>query len=1017
VTPVLAVAWDVLRVVSLLATVVSAGLLAFSVRSCRRPTPVRTGSDLVRLAVTTLGVVVMAIATGVSTAPGLVAVAAGGGLLLGVAQGWNLQAWLDGERLLVRRSALGVAAWGSGVVIAQGAGIAARASTLRLGQAVSWFGIGVLAGSLVGRHSRLQHSRLAVAPVPAGAGRLAAVAVVALALGAAVSGGSPGVDGPQPSAAEVCADLAPDGASTVARYYGGDSPDRGPTAACIAERGPYEFFIVWLAPGTDAEAAVRAGGGLLGAVDGVPRQGLPPGAVVADVGGFGFTTATERADATGYGVEFGRGPVYVDGSGSSDEGATAAGLLGVAREIDAKVVAALPTDQTDPQPTPALPDPTPDSGAGSDDAVDPGDVTGETGDDLLPPVVAPSVDVGADEPDVTSGQAVAQALTGLIAAAALGVISLGDARVLGDSLVLGGPLTPGEAIHWIDRLTSPTATGSRPAAAGPVPTPPDDRGPRQGAGPAAGMGTHTVVLTGAAARAALAGGRGARIDLPSDVQWDENVEVEGAPPHLAGWRGDVGIVRTISAVGETDTGEVSIVVDVDTYGDPPPVPDLDEVPMEPVSGSGGEATPVGPRQPSPLPDLDEVPGGPPPGPGEVPLEPIGGAGGEPSLVGPRGPAPVEETGPDPGGSEPEGGEPTGEEPSGEEPSGEEPPVDGEDVGPPGVVLDPVEIEDVISWGVDHNRSPDDIRADLDWRNQAQGGTGPVGLPVDLVQVDTPNGPVTLTAEEADAYRKAQAEAERLAVAKDQLKERMAEVERDMARWRGWELMPEHRAAAGVADLLTRAVEHEAEHERLVAEIVRLRRDPAAGGTGATIEDLEAQLARSERAHMDLLRSAGRTWTQTQRELDNKRDLLESLKAGSFRPDPADYPEGGYEEALTEWNTARNQGEHLARIEQLEREIRAREVSVEQLGERLDRGEQLGLGDVVEELTTDDQPHVPKLEPAAGGDRGTAFDRPARELERIARERDRLIGYYRGVDAKAEEIDRAIAEIEGRAGGG
>ncbi len=64
----------------------------------------------------------------------------------------------------------------------------------------------------------------------------------------------------------------------------------------------------------------------------------------------------------------------------------------------------------------------------------------------------------------------------------------------------------------------------------------------------------------------------------------------------------------------------------------------------------------------------------------------------------------------------------------------------------------------------------------------------------------------------------------------------------------------------------------------------------------------------------------------------------------------------------------------------------------------------------------DQPELARVDPASGTDRGTAFDRPARELERIAREQDRYLGYYRNVDRSLDETERLIAEIESRAGG-
>jgi hypothetical protein len=119
-----------------------------------------------------------------------------------------------------------------------------------------------------------------------------------------------------------------------------------------------------------------------------------------------------------------------------------------------------------------------------------------------------------------------------------------------------------------------------------------------------------------------------------------------------------------------------------------------------------------------------------------------------------------------------------------------------------------EIADIVRWGVENQRSPEDIRADLDARHRQLGGTGPVELPegVELPtfeDVETPAGMVTLTAEEAAAYREALRQAERLPAAKESLREAIVEIEEETRMWAGWERMSDVRAVAGIYDLWER----------------------------------------------------------------------------------------------------------------------------------------------------------------------------------------------------------------------
>lgn len=123
--------------------------------------------------------------------------------------------------------------------------------------------------------------------------------------------------------------------------------------------------------------------------------------------------------------------------------------------------------------------------------------------------------------------------------------------------------------------------------------------------------------------------------------------------------------------------------------------------------------------------------------------------------------------------------------------------------------------------------------------------------------------------------------------------------------------------------------------------------------------------------------------------------------------------------MREWETRDSRGRYFEDAENTRREIGALEASVEHVASRLEvRGEQPNLMSMLRDtgVIKSDQSAVAPVQPATGTDRGTTYDRPARELERIARERERLLGYYRNVDRKFDEAERLIADIERRAGG-
>lgn len=138
-------------------------------------------------------------------------------------------------------------------------------------------------------------------------------------------------------------------------------------------------------------------------------------------------------------------------------------------------------------------------------------------------------------------------------------------------------------------------------------------------------------------------------------------------------------------------------------------------------------------------------------------------------------------------------------------------------------VSPQEIRDIVTRGVQNNRSPEDIQEDLDGLNQARGGTGTVPMPYSITQVQTRNGPVTMTTAEAQTYRDAQ---QNLAWQNDMqsmFTEDLQGLREDSAYWTGWQetwLMRMIRAAAATYELM----ELQSAYEKQMAALERDRRD-------------------------------------------------------------------------------------------------------------------------------------------------------------------------------------------------
>jgi hypothetical protein len=175
------VVWRLLSVGALLMSIAA---LALSIIFARHEERLRPRFDLIRLALTIGTTTFMARVLGVTTPEALMGVGLLGGLLVGLYEGLHLQVRLSGRRALVRRSALGLVAWGVGVVVIQGAAVIGRTGLANVGLTVSFFGIGQLIGLLTGEWQLVTEARRVQA------GRLAGTVLLLVAGGLLLPGGA-----------------------------------------------------------------------------------------------------------------------------------------------------------------------------------------------------------------------------------------------------------------------------------------------------------------------------------------------------------------------------------------------------------------------------------------------------------------------------------------------------------------------------------------------------------------------------------------------------------------------------------------------------------------------------------------------------------------------------------------------------------------------------------------------------------------------------------------------------------
>ncbi len=312
-----AITWDIPRIIGVVSIVASVFFLLIAVLACRRPSPVRIRWDLARMVLSGVAIVVMAMITRVSTPGPAIGGATLAGVLLGSVQGWSSKIETVENRILARKSAWGVGAWAVGVVVMQSAGVASRTGTLKLGQTISWFGLALLVGSVLGRQRRIADSRAAT------------VAVASVIAGLMVVGGSfrtplaIAIDGDNLTQDDLCSVMPSDEGFLISRIRGD---------ACDSERGDCGD------PASESTTCITSRTLLFGSADEARHSiDLELDRGGTEVAGLG-DASSERWTDSQYVIHFHRGPVFAFVLSAQEQSRPA---MEIAREIDGRLVVLL----------------------------------------------------------------------------------------------------------------------------------------------------------------------------------------------------------------------------------------------------------------------------------------------------------------------------------------------------------------------------------------------------------------------------------------------------------------------------------------------------------------------------------------------------------------------------------------------------------------------------------------------------------------------------------------------------
>jgi hypothetical protein len=398
-------------------TVVS---MVFAVLFARKRARVRIVFDLLRAGVSIGAILLMATLVGVAT-PGIaVAGAVAAGLGLGFAQGAHLEVTSGEGGFLAKRSPGALALWCVGVILMQAAGLASRSGAIQVGQAVAWFSACLGIGVVLGRRGPIRDAGRA----SAGAG----VALLATALLAtALLGGAPSAaasDVINLTDTEVCDLVVSPGPGLNAHSYSEDNgfffnhPEIRPTSWCstkvwfLPRSGQRAGFWVYLYA-TDAEAVAHFEALKAETDEWVALlRDTPTETIALDVGTEAWAWRLHGIDERVLILE---PPFVLDGAAmDSDDVETVPAYQQVLEPMAATVanIRALGEETATDAAAPGA------EGTRPDDSSTPEDESGTT--------AARPTPTDQDAP-IDPQDAAAQAIGGLIAAAAIGLISWAEA--------------------------------------------------------------------------------------------------------------------------------------------------------------------------------------------------------------------------------------------------------------------------------------------------------------------------------------------------------------------------------------------------------------------------------------------------------------------------------------------------------------------------------------------------------------------------------------------------------------
>lgn len=870
------------QIITVTSVVLSVLSLSFALSKARALLPLRPVFDYARLALQTVAVLAMASLSGVSTAPTLLLGAAllGGGL--GYFQGASIEVSVDAGRVWLRRSLVGVAIWGGGLVLMQVAGLANRAGVVRLGQAIAWFSIGLTVGLLIGRQPRV-----GAAIRTLGTGAAAALLVVGsvgfFAL-SDISTASAQDDGEAQFRAEFMGNCQALGGHYTPSF--GNDCDAAWPVYWAGLNGSFDFCFDQQFAGNDCQryydAILMAGEADLSMItcEGeysqvpsclgtqeepapdpqpqpepdpepdtgpVPDPDPPPGdtgeeppppreqptvssVVTEDIDPNAAPPVAEIPDE-GESLQRPEEP----GGSSGGSGGSASGSSGGSQGDSANGQSNGGSSSSDDQEQ--------SSSAGSSESADLDD-----GQDFAaPPVEPPVEDVPSAEDTVTEGEAVQQAVAGLLAAALIGIITWAEAFQTIDALLQQAPGTAAATYGHLQQQypdwepsTSPSGSNSPPPATTTTPPDPPEPDPTgSGAQPSEGSTPVSTYLPqtetqappeGPTPEGATPGGPAPGSGPPAgsdsgpsfgdwglgELEDGPDLEPAGAEPVEVDIDGHRTRLTDSDADGEYDTAEGDSDGDgeFDRRGrmvpgpdgtpefveDPPPAPEpVEPTVLGPEDGShatliDSDGDGVYDRY-----EHDEDGDGITDHTGRlerrdgdvflVPDDPeaTSGAPTEPTLATettpPSEPAPTESNA---------NGSATEHSTDDTEPD-QDPPDPANSATPE--PLGKREIEDMWRWGLERGRSIDDIREDIAGLHQARGGEGPIPDPYGIEPTPTANGDVPLTPGEAAHHGQLQRELSALESQRDEFDEQWRQLLYERKRATRHELNAEMRQMA------------------------------------------------------------------------------------------------------------------------------------------------------------------------------------------------------------------------------